>query len=166
MVLGSAVVLAFLGFNWIIHPLLAIGVLFAVLLGRIIQGSLQPKETPLGGPTTSSNALLLHTIGAAVVSIGGLSLLGLPGIIPVMAATPVMSIFFGARFLDDLPRYGGLGVIFFANLIWPWTLILAYVVAYRFNATASKTNKGLMYAGIAYASAVLVTLGAYLVVLN
>jgi MFS family permease len=166
-VIGSLALLTVLGLTERISPFTVLLVLVVVLLARLAQGLFGWGARTPNDPAAASgsSALAANVLGAILMAVGGMPLFGIFGLLAVVAATPVLAPFLGGRFLDSLPGYGGLGVVFLVNMVWPFSLVVAYLVAYRAYAAASKANKALIYCGVVYGGAVITTLGAYLMVL-
>jgi hypothetical protein len=108
--------------------------------------------------------LIGHAVCAVIFAVGGLSLLALPGLLIYATASPFVDIIFGPRALDQLPRYGGLAVGFWVNLLWPWALPAAYVAGRGRRPLRPRLNLPI-YLGVLYGWAVVSSFIGYLIVL-
>ena len=104
--------------------------------------------------------MIVTAVVAAVLAVGGMALLGIPGALVYGISLPVVQLLMGAR-------YAGLGdgawpAAILVTLVWPASLVVAYAVA---NGPLRRRGRGarwLALLGIPYLFAVLLTLGIHL----
>lgn len=135
---------------WIVIPALAaVGALAAMV---IFLRSEAGRERRRG--------MIITAIVAAVLAIGGMALLGIPGALVYGISLPVVQLLMG-------PRFAGLGdgawpAAILVTLVWPGSLVIAYAVA---NGPLRRRGRGARWTAlllIPYLVGVLLTLGVHL----
>lgn len=80
----------------------------------------------------------IAVIVAVACLVVGMLLLGLPGAAIFVASTPLLQLLFGANALDRLPAdsYWPIGIMI--TLLWPPSIVVGYLLAYRALAAAAR----------------------------
>jgi hypothetical protein len=104
--------------------------------------------------------MIITAIAAAVLAVGGMALLGIPGAVIYGISLPFVQLLMGARFteLGD----GAWPAAILITLVWPASLVIAYAVA---NGPLRRRARGVRWLAlilIPYAFGVLLALGAHL----
>lgn len=104
--------------------------------------------------------MIVTAIAAAVLAVGGMALLGIPGAVIYGISLPFVQLLMGPRFteLGD----GAWPAAILITLMWPASLVIAYAVA---NGPLRRRGRGVRWLAlvlIPYAFGVLLALGAHL----
>jgi hypothetical protein len=110
----------------------------------------------------SRRGLIIAVVVAVGVAVLSLLLLGLPGAILFEMSSPFIALLFGTGASDRLPPDSMWPVAIYITLLWPVSIVIGYLVAFRMLGNQRQWVRIIAFLSILYLWALLLSIGFYL----